>query len=399
LLPSRPALDAEEVTLDPSLLVASCERLKKALLDELGLPDQWQGRINIMIEPSLPRDGGPQLTAIRQNSEWYYQLNVARNMPKDILLGSLTQAILLEIANRQDGVQSPQVPPWLVEGMLAHLQANSLQTFLIQPGQQVSASFVWHQPSSSLPSALSGSQPLSFQRLSWPEPSDFTPEGLPLYRACAQLFLEALLRLDDGRACLRAMITHLPEHWNWQTAFLLAFHSHFNQLLDVEKWWSVNYIMSTADGHAQLASAADCRRNLQSSLDVPVQVHFTAGHMPVQAKITLQEAFRQWPVADAAAAAQNAIVGLKLLEPRATPQWRTLVQRYLKTLAEYLDAYRAALREPQLGKHATSRLAEVTEKAVKQLDALDRQRETMATPTLPEPGRESADARKPILGP
>jgi hypothetical protein len=157
----------------------------------------------------------------------------------EILLRKLFQTLLLEMANRHAAVQSADIPLWLVEGMSAHLQAN-------QPGDLHAAAgpvrVREHRLEQRFANDAQGIAPtpaLAFQQLSWPQESDLTAEGLPLYRSCAQLFLEELLRFDDGRACLRSMIGQLAEHWNWQTAFLLAFHSHFDQVLDVEKWWSV----------------------------------------------------------------------------------------------------------------------------------------------------------------
>ena len=49
-----------------------------------------------------------------------------------------------------------------------------------------------------------------------------------------------LLRLPDGRACLQRMLAQLPQHYNWQFAFLEAFHARFERPLDVEKWWALS---------------------------------------------------------------------------------------------------------------------------------------------------------------
>ncbi len=240
--PAAAKSNRDDVTLEPSLLVVSCERLKALLLSELGLVDRWQGRIDLTINASLPEEKEPELTATHRAQGWTYNLELPRSVPQEILLRSLVQSLLLEIANRQAGVQSAEIPLWLVEGISADLQANNMPTFILRPGQQVSANIIWQKGSEMMPLELRQHAALTFQQLSWPQASDLTEEGLPLYRSCAQLFLEELLRFEDGRASLRSMIEHLPEHWNWQTAFLQAFHCHFDQLLDVEKWWSVSYV-------------------------------------------------------------------------------------------------------------------------------------------------------------
>jgi hypothetical protein len=321
---------------------------------------------------------------------------------QEVLMRWLIYAMLLEIANRQPGLQSAEVPPWLVEGMSADLQANNLPTFIHQPGQNLTMNLRWDPRAQSMPLELRQRAPLSFQQLSWPQASDMTAEGLPLYRSCAQFFVEDLLQFNDGQASLRAMIEQLPQHWNWQTAFLQAFHSHFQQLLDVEKWWGVNCVNFASGYKAQTWSDADCRKTLQSALDVPVAVHFGADKLPVDAMITLQEVIRQWSATNAHAALQRAVGQLKFLEPRAAPQWRPLVKLYLKTLLEYLDISRTAGLDRQLGMHAPEVLPGAKANAIKELDALDRQREAMRAsgaathlPQLSAAGQPDASRQTP----
>jgi hypothetical protein len=381
-LPSRatPALGrGDEVNLDPSMLVVSCEQIKSLLLNRLGLPDQWRGRIDLTINPALAEDQGPQLSAEFNPRGWNYRLELPRSAQEEILMRWLIHAMLLEIANRQAGAQSAEIPLWLVEGMSADLQANNFPTLIHQPGQNMTMELRWDKRGQLMPQELRRHAPLSFQRLSWPEASDLTAEGLPLYRDCAQFFVEELLRLNDGHACLRSMLAQLPRYWNWQTAFLQAFHAHFPQLLNVEKWWSVSYVGFVSGYKVQTWSDADCRNTLQSSLDVPVEVHFGADQLPVEAKITLQEVIRQWQPPQAHEALERAVDGLKFLEPRATPHWRPLVELYLKTLLDYLGASRTAGRERQLGRHAPELLPGVKSEAIQQLDLLDRRRESIWT--------------------
>src|SRR5260221_309389 len=82
-----------------------------------------------------------------------------------------------------------------------------------------------------------GRPPLSFEGLSWPSDAHLSGEAGDVYRASAQLFVHELLRFQDGRACLRTMLDGLPQHYNWQFAFLQGFKSHFQRLQDAEKWW------------------------------------------------------------------------------------------------------------------------------------------------------------------
>jgi hypothetical protein len=184
------------------------------------------------------------------------------------------------------------------------------------------------------------------------------------------------------------MIGELPQHWNWQTAFLQAFHSHFEQLLDVEKWWSVSCVNFVKGYKVQTWSDADCRKTLQSSLDVPVSVHFGSDRLPVEAMVTLQEVIRQWKPADADEALQRAVGSLTFLATRATPQWSPLVQLYLRTLVDYLKSSRLAGLERQLGKHSPPILPGLKADVIKELDTLDRQREAILVSTEPPLSRD-----------
>ncbi|HEY3862177.1 MAG TPA: hypothetical protein VGO59_09840 [Verrucomicrobiae bacterium] len=367
----------DEVTLQPSMLVVSCEQIKKLMLNRLGLADQWHGRIDLVINPALSESAGPQLSAISNPRGWNYQLQLPQSVREEILMRWVIDAMLLEIANRQSGVQSAEIPLWLVEGMSADLEANNLPTFMHESGQNVTMELRWNKRAQMLPMELRRHAPLSFQQLSWPQESDLTEQGLPLYRGCSQFFLEELLRLDDGQSCLRSMITQLSEHWNWQTAFLRAFHSHFAQLLDVEKWWSVGYVDFIRGYKTAAWSDADCRKTLQNNLDVRVAVHFGSNQLPVDARLTLQEVIKQWPARDARGAVERAVSGLKFLEPRATPAWRPLVSGYIKALLVYLDGSREAAVAPELGKHSPALQPMIQADAIKQLDALDRRRESI----------------------
>ena len=379
---SRTINSREKVTLEAAFLLVSCENLKGLLLRELEMSDRWQGRVDLTISPQLTEEQGPQLTGIYRPSGWNYELELPKSVSQEILVRAVVQTLLLEIANRQAGSQSAEVPLWLVEGMSAHLQANNLPTFILQPGERLSAGIVWNRSSAILPEELRHQAALTFQQLSWPQPADLAAEGLPLYRTCAQLFLEELLRLPDGKACLRSMLAESARHLNWQTAFLSGFRSHFGQLLDVEKWWAVSYV-DYSSGHApQSWGATDCWKALKNSLDVPVEVYFDTNHLPAAAQLTLQEAIRQWPAADAARAVQGAIGSLRFLAARATPELRLLADLYLKTLAGYLNDSQAAGRTPMLGKHAPSRLEGIKADVIKQLDALDRRRAALRPPAL-----------------
>ena len=137
--------------------------------------------------------------------------------------------------------------------------------------------------------------PLSFYQLSWPADEQWSGETGELYRCSAQLFLDELLRLKDGKACLRAMIAGLPRRLNWQLAFLDAFHSHFQRALDVEKWWALQSLHFTGrDVLAQTWPFEESRRKLDEALHAEVEVRVGAGETPIYSTVKLQSIIREW---------------------------------------------------------------------------------------------------------
>jgi hypothetical protein len=99
--------------------------------------------------------------------------------------------------------------------------------------------------------------------------------------------------------------------------------------------------------------------------------------MPAEAKLTLQEVIAQWSPANAFAVLERSIDELKFLHLRASLEFRPLVDQYLKVLAGYLNSNRGPSVEWTLGKNHPSISSALKSDAVRQLDALDKQRSTL----------------------
>jgi SAM-dependent methyltransferase len=104
------------------------------------------------------------------------------------------------------------------------------------------------------------------QELSWPAARDFTGETGASYRASAQVFVSELLRLPEGDACFRNLLIVLPRYFNWQTAFLQAFHAYFERLLDLEKWWSLQSVAFAGGDPGRTWSVAESWQKLDEAL-------------------------------------------------------------------------------------------------------------------------------------
>ena len=386
------------ITLEPAVLVVSCERLKRIFLSELGLPDQWQGRIDLTISSALPEGTEPQLKVGHGFGSWSYELDLPKKVPPKILEQTLMEGLLLEFVNRNAGERSAEIPIWLVDGLSAHLDGYNLPTFILEPSVQMASSNVRMEGSSLARTILSHHAPLTFEQLSWPKDSDLTGDGLPLYRACAQLFLEGLIQFPDGKDCLRRMLAELPRHLNWQTAFLLAFHEHFSQLLEVEKWWGLTAVgFSRTDATASW-DEAQIWKKMQNSLEVPVAVHVNAGELPVEARYTLQEVINNWPAQEGNAAVQRAIAALETMPTQNSPGLSLVAALYLKTLQNYLNSLRELSHPQPLGRNPPPALHLLKANTVQQLNLLDQQRASLR-PKAATQKTQLSSAQNPTLSP
>jgi hypothetical protein len=403
--PVSPLAEDETISLVPELLVDSCERIKELFLLELGLRDEWNGRIRLLINPTMPKDGEASLTATFQPDGWKYDLELPKKIRPQTLAQAVVQVLLTEMANRKARSHSAEIPYWLTQGMTAHLWSYSLPTFILRPNVQTpGAENVRIEGLAGVRRNLLERTPLSFQRLSWPEAADATGQGEALYRSCAQLFFESLLQLRDGRKCLRDMFDGLPACMNWQTAFLAGFHSHFTELLDVEKWWSLTCVGFTSSDLTAPKSAQECWRKLQEALDVPVEVHLDKGRMPAEARLTLQEAVMQWESAPLRSAIERTVRDLQDLQlfafrcdvnldaagvtrarlssaqNAAASQWRVeaefspLVGRYLTVLISYLKQTEPGVVASAMGKPHPPSYFLLKKDLARQLNTLDRER-------------------------
>jgi len=410
--PPTPSAPTDKIPLEPALLVVSCERVKELFLTELGLSDDWTGKIDLIINSSLKEEREPSLTAIHNLDGWSYELELPKRIPPQILVRAVIEALLAELANRHAGSQTADIPFWLVDGLSAHLQAFNLPTYIVRPNVQ-SAGYqkLTIEGMEEVRTVLRQRAPLTFQQLSWPEQADVVGKDEAVYRSCAQLLFESLLQLDDGRDCLHRMLEEMPKHLNWQTAFLLAFHSHFARLLDVEKWWGLNCVSFTASDLTAPRTAQTCWHKLQDALDVPVEVHIAPTRTPTQARLTLQEVILQWDAVSARAALQRTVRELEglqwftyrcdlnldasgaspatvrnahemeALQLRISQELSPLVTRYMAVLLNYIKQGPNEGPSALEGKvHSVS--VSLKNKTVRLLNDLDQQREAIRTKFL-----------------
>ena len=214
-----------------------------------------------------------------------------------VLCGSWSRCLLLEMANR-GAARTAEVPGWLAEGLTQQLLASSALEVILPPpraGQRGLPVNVVNTGIERKPNPLARARgnsgrhpPLSFEELSWPAGISPAGDSEEVFGASAQLFVDQLLQLENGTTCLRAMIEELPRYHNWQIAFLHGFHSQFQSLLDVEKWWALQAVQFTSRDLTQTWSVAESWRKLDEIVRPPVQVRTEADQLPSPGTVALQ---------------------------------------------------------------------------------------------------------------
>ena len=376
LMASAPTSSVSYVRLDPTLLAVSCERIKSAVLEELAMKDSWRGKILISLHP-LRDDHEPiVVTAVHYTDGWNYQMEIPEQVDGARLIKSVVEVVLLEMANRSARSLAAELPLWLTEGFAAHLQTTVLPNFTLEPETRIARKERIHDPLGPARERLRGHRPLMLNELNWPSEEQLAEENLPTYQSCAHLFVYELLRLRDGRACLREMLAHLPEKLNWQTAFLRAFSPHFQSLLDVDKWWSLHAVHFSGQGPLSAWVREESWKQLEDILSTPVRIRLSPQALPFNSQVNLQTILAEWDFQPQRALVLEKLNLLQALRLRASQDSADLVESYRQALDAYVqNRSKTGGRKGKMSPEA--RL--VVSDTIKRLDFLDTRRGALSS--------------------
>jgi hypothetical protein len=389
--PPKSEKGEELLTFTPAFLVVSCERIKQAVWRELGASGNWSGRILIGLRPARTADDPVTVVCNRYKDGWSYQMELPQGVKKLRFMRAIVQTLLLEIANRNAGERSAEIPEWLTEGLAAKLLASNEDELLPQPptnsirGVMVGGVLLEKTRINPLKGArinpLEGAKQilrehpqLTLEQLSWPNDAQLSGRDEGVFESSAQLFTSELLLLKDGPACMTTMLSELGRCYNWQTAFLRAFKDHFTKLLDVEKWWALQVVHLTGRDPTLYWTLEESQRRLDETLLTPAQVRLRADQLPASTRLSLQAVITEWDFASQRAALNEKLQALGFLRLHLAPELAALGEDYRQTLEEYLkQRTRLSLPLPGLTRPAPT-VRSVVRDAVRQLDALDEKR-------------------------
>jgi len=336
--------------MEPDLLAVSCERVKTGVLRLLARPDQWRSKVLLRLHPASAARAGLEVASTRYTDHWQYDIEVPEQVDPTQLVRVLVHVILTEIANRTSGSHPPEVPIWLIEGMTAELLGANGPDLVSRPNALIGkAGAAWGQLSPStrmqwpadnakaLRAQLSLTSPPTFNDLSLPSGTWFSAERVGVYRAGAQLLLEELTRLPEGPSMLNSMLAQLTTTLNWQTAFLRAYATHFQRLLDVEKWWAVTLAQFTGRDESQAWPLEVSLQRLDAVLRVQAEVRTMPHELPQRSNLSLQQVILQWDGQQQARVLVTRLGQLRALQLWAKAEVLPLVRAYYLTLHAYLD--------------------------------------------------------------
>jgi hypothetical protein len=362
----------------------------------LGAPDTWSGKIFLKVYPVTSAVDPITIGSEEFRDGWQYGVALPNVLERSRYVRALVGVLLLEFANRYAKGHTAEVPTWLVEGLSEQLLASSELEIILPPptdsrtGIKLSSVFVSSRRENPLARAhrdFETGHPLSFEQLSWPSEQQLSGQAGELYRSSAQLFVTELLGVGNGRACLREMISALPNYYNWQFAFLHAFHTYFQRPLDIEKWWELHLAHFTGRQLAQTWSTDESWRKLDGIISSALDVRLETNDLPLHVQVPLQTMLREWEPARQTQVFQVKVRELEAARLRLAPEFVPLLDEYCTIMRAWLQSHQQSSSGQFFKKNAE--LQRSTEVTIKQLDDLDARRSALKPPSTLSPLAQS----------
>lgn len=422
---SPPSLREDEkaaglITLTPELVAVSAERVKEDLLQLLGASDRWRGKIRFHFRPGKPNPDLFQVRSARFSNGWAYQVVISSKIRRQVWLRNCVALLLLEIGNRLAGERSVEIPFWLIDGISTELQHSALLD--LSPSHAERLRLGASNPNPVFPNQLyqdallstrrwlSQNPPASAAELFFPEDQHLRGPKKRLFAHSSHLFFRRLLDLRAGKASLRQFLSDLPTRLNWQQAFFPSFQPHFQEMLDVEKWWAVilsdfltNPYSAPIDPQKfEIGSRPpeETFAQLEQLFSLPALVGRKRNEIAQRERFSLQQVIAQWDYADQKPALEQIVHRLSILAIYAHPQLAPLLRDYQKTLRNYLSERDQANRPTLATKHPLQirrRPQRIAQKTQQKLNQLDAQRRQLSNPTSANPPTQAKESQTPNL--
>ena len=381
--PLRSGASTSEVSylrLDPSLTAVSLERIRQSVYGELNIPDKWRGLVTVNTFPAVEDSPPITVTSIRYVDGWGYRVEMPEIVEKPRFVRCAVNVILREFANRSASTREAELPPWLAEGLASELEATSLPSLALEPTptSALVRTERGHDPLRQAREVVRAGGLLTFTQLSLPTETELSGANRQRFQACSHLFVRELLHLRGGREALRDMLERLPQHLNWQTAFLRAFESRFPRLIDVDKWYTLTTTHVSGRDNTSAWPAETTLARLDEILSTSVQVRTATNDSPLSVSVSLQRILGEWEPSKQTPVLELKRLQLEMLQGRATPELVGIIGDYVQAIDACLRRSRAAT-----GRRAAAGKNVATPDILRRLDTLDRRLEAIRTQLQP----------------
>ena len=375
------------IRLDPSLTAVSLERIREAVMDELGPTGRWRGLITAFIQPVKADEGKVRITSVHFSDGWGYELTLPDRLDKHLFLQAVVEVILRELANRSASEREAELPAWLVDGLVEELEGTSLRTLALEPALPLNERARNLDFMRRARELLRRQPALKFDELGMPSDEQRFGSGAPLFRACAHVFVHGLLRLPSGRDKLRQMLLHLPDHLNWQTTFLHSFQEEFPRLIDADKWYALNAASLSNQDPDSFWPLETTWMQLDEILATRVQVRLAASELPTQTRVSLQRIISEWKFEQQQPELLQKINRLQVLRQRAAPVVVALLDEYARVLRNYVAGAGGGGSSVAARRRAATRARALSGGVRIQLDEADAHRAALREQTLKPAGK------------
>ena len=371
------------IRLDADTLLLSAERIREALLSELGTTADRPSRIELRLYLAVRPQDRINLVSRLSPEGWEYEVEIPDQVEVEILVRAITEVVLLEFANRGQGPKCADLPPWLLEGITAQVIAVAGPD-LVMGSVPMGKMFRVVRERRGLDyladarQVLRSNTPPSFPELAYPKAESLTGQRLKTFQAAAHLFVYELLHSTNGSANLLAMLRQLPRSWNWEVALLRSFPNDFHRMLDVEKRWSVDVLAFTARDATQVWSVVMALSRLDDLLLVPAQIRVSSNSLPERTRLTLQKVISTWELSAQTSVLRQKLTALQAARFNSPPELVPLIDSYFHAIASYLQKRDQADRSPETRMQPTLSASLVAQDAVRDLDQLDKRREALS---------------------
>ncbi len=371
----RPVGDDEQISLRPEVLTVMCDRIRELVQQRLGTDDRGGSRVHLYLRRRHAVEGRLNIIPQTIREGWQYHLELPDTVEWPRLVRALIEVVLLDQVNRGNTTDHCVLPPfWLTEGLTELLMNEFGRDLVLESQTTLNRSARRPDPLAPVRAVLAGRNPLGFSDLGLVSLEQLTdPARFAYFRASAALLVAELLQDRPGKALLRAFLQQMPQHLNWQTAFLRASNGRFQTLLDVEKWWAVSAANVLSRDPSLLWPRAQVLAELRLILTETADVRSATNSPSARRTVALSEVVRTWEFAAQRDVLRRKANQLQLLSVHTPRDLLPLVSECYRTLDSYLDTRSGGGRDGDGRMDFALRAKMLGKSTAQKLDELDRQ--------------------------